>query len=196
MIWFFWRALLQDEGWQQDQPSHAPPSTDSPFATLRRPGKRSPWQTVSFGPSSFSGCLVSPPNRGSPSFADSGMPEERKALWTVACLSVKQWAANPENFQRLRTSARKHEIKLNGRFATWTVKCGPRGFVKSTILNFNWIYFHYLLTVSRYLRMGRTDESTEEATIINIKDRYLNINSTIYKAISMLSYITVIINIK
>ena len=114
MIWFFWRALLQDEGWQQDQPSHAPPSTDSPFATLRRPGKRSPWQTVSFGPSSFSGCLVSHPNRGSPSFANSGMPEERKALW-MACLSVKQWAVNPENFQRLRNSARKHETKLKGR---------------------------------------------------------------------------------
>ena len=115
MIWSFLRALLQDEGWQQDPPSHVPP-TDSP-STLRRPGQMRPWQKVDFGPSSVSGCLVSHPNRGSLSFADSGMPEERMALWTMACLSVKQWAANPENFQRLRNSARKHETKLKGRSA-------------------------------------------------------------------------------
>ena len=139
MILSFWQALLLDEGWQQycDQSSHFPPPTDSP-STQWKLGQRSPWQTVDFCPSSVSGWLVPRPNRGSPSFADFGMPEERKALW-MACLSVKQWAVNPENCQRLRNSVRKHEIKLNGKFATWTVKCGPKGFVESTILNFNLI---------------------------------------------------------
>ena len=186
MIWSFWQALLQDEGWQQccDQSSQFPLPTDSP-STQRTPGQRSPWQTVDFCPSSVSGWLVLRPNRGSLSFANFWMPEERKALW-MACLSVKQWAVNPENFQRLRNSVRKHEIRFNGKFATWTVKCGPQGFVKSTILNFNLtkaftftIFITCITNIfidreSWHLRMGRTDESTAEATVINIKGRNLN----------------------